>query len=375
LSLLRVERTALRTTLSPSLRHRIDALRTGLVLAIVLLHAMPVAELTAPHDLTSLLGTLLQNGPARAAVPLFSAISGYLLFSSGLDVTPRLLLRKKARSLLVPLVVWNLPLALLVLIAQARGDLAEQRLDLLGGGARVWCDGVLAFGSSPINYPLHFVRDLFVLALSATVAGPWLRRAPLATLLAVHVAFGVFNMDGWLLLRTDMPTLFFAGGALAVVGADLTRLDAQWRQLLLVFAFAVVAHVLHASPATLEWVRLIGVVSVWAASGRLASTRVGTLMASQAGCSFWIFASHAPLLEAFYRLWGARAESVPDHLFWLFGPLAAVATGLLSFRACSWLTPRWTAVACGATLRNASHTARRTLGELVAAPVPSARQD
>jgi len=351
---------------------RIEALRVALIGAIVVLHADPAVELAPTHDLTSFVGNLLQHGPARSAVAVLSAISGYLLCKSRLDQTPGKLLRKKAATLIVPLVLWNLPLALVTAFAQARGKLLDQRLQLTTPDPLEWLNALLSLNANPVDYPLHFVRDLFVLALLAGLLSSWLRRWPLAVVIGVHVVFGMFNLDGNLLLRDDMPVMFFAGGALACVQADLTKLDGQWRALLVVFSVASLAHVLTGDSTMVPFLRMVSVLGVWPAFGALSETRFGVWLAAQSPYSFWVFASHAPVMKALRQCWNPAALGVPDALFWLWGPPVSIAIGVLTFRVAARVAPGFTGLLVGGRIGSSRRSPAATK-KVELEPAPLAR--
>lgn len=359
---------------APGIPQRIQVMRTVLIAAIVVLHAPPVVSLGGilwePSDL---LGTYLQNGLLRAAVPLLTAISGYLLFRSGLDRRPGELLARKSRTLLLPFLLWNLPLAAAVAWAQAHGALGGQRLYLGSGDPAAWADAVLALTGHPVNYPLHFLRDLFVLSLLAVAIGPVLRRWPLATLLAVLAAFVTFDLDGLLVLRTDMPLMFFAGAVAAVRGADLRVLDAQAVPLFAVFTLVAAVHVAVGETDHSLVLRVIGVLSLWPLSAGIAASALGPWLARQSRHAFFVFAAHAPLLEVLYLAWGrltARLPGMlPDQIFWVAGPLAAILIAVATHTALAALLPGLAALLTGGRTRDGDAPARRQ-PEL--APVPAA---
>jgi succinoglycan biosynthesis protein ExoH len=328
---------------------RIDALRIALIGAILVLHAKPLVEQGGSLTLSKLLGGLIQEGPLRAAVPLLSAVSGYLLFRSRLDQKPAALLRKKTQTLLLPLVMWNAPLALVTWWAQAHGKLLEQRLVLGGPGATVgaWLDALLGVTSNPIDFPLHFIRDLYVLCVLALAVGPLLRRSPIATFFGVHVVFVLFDWDGDLVRRIEMASMFFGGAALAVTRANLRVFDAAWRPLLVVFALTSLAVVIDGDRTKLGFLRILGVISLWPTFGALMETRAGQWLADRSYYSFWLYASHGPLLELLHKVWRPAALGVADEWFWLLGPIGAIAISIAAFHVCAAIAPKFTALATG----------------------------
>lgn len=99
-------------------------MRFGMIFGIVVLHTplyVPIDEV-GPHTF-DLIRAFFQNAVFRCTVPVLTVISGYLLFGSGLHSQPRLLVSKKFRALVVPFLMFNLPLVAVVFLLQSYGTL------------------------------------------------------------------------------------------------------------------------------------------------------------------------------------------------------------------------------------------------------------
>lgn len=104
---------------------------------------------------------------AYAAVPIFFIISGFLLFYNVQHYNKNIYLskiRKRVKSLLVPYVLWNLIYLMILYICGQKSFLFLEVPDLFNGKLSVL--QVLQFVFiKPLDGPLWFVRNLFVMAL------------------------------------------------------------------------------------------------------------------------------------------------------------------------------------------------------------------
>jgi succinoglycan biosynthesis protein ExoH len=314
--------------LNPNISARISVLRFVMIAGIVVLHVPPYVPLTETADgVFPFIKAFFSGALFRATVPVLTCISGFLLFRAGLDEHVQKLVAKKMRNLLLPLVVWNVPLVMMLYVAQANGY-------LLGLSAQVYPFEPLAildksFGliTGPVNYPLGFLRDLFVLTLLSPVIGLLLRNIPWVGLVAILTGF-LLNLDGPLLLRDTMPVNFYIGGMAAVLAWDLTRLDRYapaFSSLLL--AVCVVMVVFEIEDRRLF--SLLSPVVIWPISALFVGTWLGERCQRLAPASFFIFLAHAPVL---LTVWFAyqRFALVPYELFWFGAPVITMAICLVS---------------------------------------------
>ncbi|MEZ5935874.1 MAG: acyltransferase family protein [Alphaproteobacteria bacterium] len=335
--------------LDHDISQRIAIARYLMIFGIVVLHVPPAVPLSAiGSDPFALLKGFFAHGLFRTTVPVLTCISGFLLFRAGLDRRFADLLQKKVRTLLIPMIVWNAPLALALYYIQAQGLMDHQFSQSLHPfSPRTMADAVLALTGESINYPLGFLRDLFVLALLAPLLGLFIRRAPWIGLVLVIAVFWL-NLDAALISRNMMPVTFYVGGLAAVRGWDLRRLDA--------FALPLAAATVLASAAIVVFeirdIRLFQALApflIWPVGSLLAGTAAGRTLETLARHSFAIFVTHAPVLLVLWMLYQKTpAQAVPYELFWLAAPfvVAAVCHGLHA--AARWLAPGPTRFALGA---------------------------
>lgn len=165
---------------------------------------------------------------ARIAVPVFFFISGFLFFYNTCCFTRDIYihkLRKRASSLLIPYVFWNIFMIIILCLVHTylpeltsgkRAPITEYSIsDFL------WCfwntDMVnlpLSADSAPypINYPLWFIRDLIVVILFSPLIYTLLRKTHLYGV----VCLGVLWMFNWWFDVAGLSitaVFFFAAGA------------------------------------------------------------------------------------------------------------------------------------------------------------------
>lgn len=249
-----------------------------------------------------------------SAVPLLSAISGWLFFGFRGDAGRALARRigKRMRSLLLPLVLWNLlTLALAVLVQQlapTSGFALQFGFQAAAAGPMDWVNAVLGLTALPIAFQFWFVRDLFVTVLCAPLLLVLLRHAPLMGALALGVVWASGGTLG-IFLRTDV-LFFFYLGALAREREVDVRLGAGVT-LLLVLAYtgAVALRALAplwvdlADPAQEAWLevatrlmRPLGVLACWGLCLQLAGSSAGLPLARLGGFAFFLHAAHYPVI-------------------------------------------------------------------------------
>ena len=295
-----------------------------MVVPIVAFHAQPQQDLATLDGLLAHARYAAFDVGARAGVPVLTALSGYLLFASGADRAPWSLYRRKTRTLLVPLLMWNLPLVVALIVLQAMGVGGDKFGAPLWPPDTVrWIDASFGLTRLTINYPLGFLRDLFVLSLLAPLLGIGLRRAAVPT---VAACFAVFLMwDGPVIFREQMLPAFAMGGAAAYRRGVLRRLDRRGGIAALTFATGCAAFAwLGIGSAWVQLFALGAVPLLWAAAAVVpAAVIAGAARLSPA--SFFVFVSHAPIIAISWVVW--RALSLPPMGHWIAGPVLTI--GLL----------------------------------------------
>lgn len=255
-----------------------------------------------------------------SAVPLLSMVSGWLFFSFRPDEAASALfdrVRRRIGTLYLPLVAWNLLYLALALFAWASwpGSALLSQLDFQPSraGWRQCFDAVFALTGHPLAFQFWFVRDLLVTVLISPLLWFALRHAPYAGI-AVLGATWLAGHDLFIFFRTDVVFFFYLGGLLRVnklpleIGRDAT--------VVLMLAYVALVGLRTLAPFAVdlqagrpEWLEIatramrpVGVLACWGLCLHLAATRLGGVVAQYGGLSFFVFATHFPLIAGVKRM-------------------------------------------------------------------------
>ncbi len=325
-------------TLDRGLRDRIALLRFVMIFGVIMLHTPQYVPMAAVGDgWFDATKAFFQLAVFRATVPVLTVISGFLLFGASLDRAPARLFNKKARTILLPFLCFNLPLLPLALGAQLFAG-TEMSVQLWPFEPMAWLNAAFGLTASPINYPLNFLRDLMVLILLAPLFGWLLRNYAWPGLVLVSVVF-FKNYDGALVLRDLMAVLFYVGGMAAVRGWNLRLLDRHALLCFLLFLLACAA-IVHFRIANTTYLRLVAPFLIWPATAWLATSRLGPWLASMSRYSFFMFLSHAPVLLLTWILYARYGSALPYPLYWIMAPVLVTVLLVAVYRVAETLMPR-----------------------------------
>lgn len=305
-----------------TLRDTIEVARVMLVVGLVFLHyfnfpndTRPAFQGMDPHQ--NQIATFI-NGFLTffffSAVPLLSAVSGWLFFGGGAEFGRAIgrRIRGRVRSLLLPLLLWNLLTLGLALLAQQFLPTSgfAQQFSVHGATAGVWeyANALLGLTSLPIAFQFWFVRDLFVTVLCSPLLWLMLRHMPFAGAALLAAAWaGGFTLG--IFIRTDVVLFFYLGALLRRHGADpyvgarpTAMLLAAYAALVALRSLAPLAVDLG-DPLQAAWVdvatrlmRPLGVVACWGLCVQLAASRFAGPLASFGGFAFFLHAAHYPVI-------------------------------------------------------------------------------
>ena len=293
------------------------------ILGIVYVHAWTgrTAEELAAAAFSgqAIFRTLLGEVFGRSAVPLLGMISGWLVVSTATRQPYRPFLLGKARTILLPMVLWNAIALVLVGAAATFGTLKAPTPSSIGWTLNELVPLVQA---DDINVQMPFLRDLFVCMMVAPVlvrvSNRWL-----ALVATVAVVWSVSGVHVPLLLRPQILVFFTAG--IAVRRFGLAERVAGWPVVLCALPFMVLI-------APRLWTALLGNAFFDAHPRSMAFFDIVFRLAS--AVVFWRVAW--ALAGSGVAAWLRRAErygflAFCDHLvlLWLFGPVIGLATGAL----------------------------------------------
>ncbi|RVT43971.1 acyltransferase [Sphingobium algorifonticola] len=327
-----------------------------------------------------LLRWTVMEGLGKSAVPLLGMISGYLLAGSRRALHWRSHVSAKARTILLPMLLWN-AIAIGCVSGAAMAGLIQAPVP---HSARWMIEEMLALTRAPdINVQMPFLRDLFVCMLIA----PWLVRwrPPALALLAAAIAgVAVIGLPQPLLLR-PIILLFFVTGmiagktVLAERAAALPLIVALLPFLLLMpvkVALSLppapfsVSHP-HAMALLDLAMRIAAALAFWRMAHGIAQTRLRIPLLRIEPYAFFLFCAHLVLIwlgGPAIGQWTGPLGTPLYPTFLLMQPLLALAASILLAKAISHISPRAARILSGGRL------ARSDDGLAPARKMPSAKR-
>lgn len=202
----------------------INELRFPLAIMVVMQHSMPTSH-AIENSISEYVRLMLLN-VCQCAVPLFFLISGYLFFINIPSFSWKTFCNKiqsRFKSILVPYIIWN---ALYILFHAIQsfafpipmtvsGKVPIQEFEFTDYLSCFWRNSVMGLGNDyfPINIPLWYLRDLFVLILVTPVI--WFLVKHLKEWFVISIAV-IYLFSDWRGLCTGLSIsglLFFSSGA------------------------------------------------------------------------------------------------------------------------------------------------------------------
>lgn len=310
----------------------------------------------------------------RSAVPLLSIVSGWLVARSLAQRGPRIFLGGKARTVLLPMLLWN---AIALLLVVGAGGLGLIRAPL-PGDMRWLADNLLNLTrAGDIDVQTSFLRDLFVCMLVA----PWLVRLRSRWLLPIAGGAALWTIAGWQLLVLLRPgiLLFFVTGILARRHGLAERMGALafWRAAL---PFALIVPVkiwlsVHGEGIAGYHVELVATVDllaraaaallVWRSAMALGRRGIGAWLLGLERYAFFLFCSHLLFMWLLAPAVGAVTGPMGSTgwpLFFLVQPALALGFAILVARLIEVVSPAAADLLSGGRLgRQAASPAARPL--------------
>jgi len=331
----------------PELSERVRIARFLCIFLMMFVHVQPgIAENVYDRDagFFDVVYFIFSRLLGLSSVSLLSIVSGYFVVASLHKSGFWKLAVSKLRTLVVPLVAWNL---LMLALLAVYGLLTGKWHDMPSFTPMGLANALLALTQWPLDVPLWFLRDLFVCCLFAPLLQAGLKRSPLATILAVTL-FMAFGED-WLILQRPQLLLFFALGMWLRIAAPDLRTMERWAWILTIGLAVMVTIFLtirierillsemdamvRLSLDTLLRITMAG--GFWAAIGLVKHSRLAGLCARLEPYAFFLFCSHAILFNflgiVFRRFFGNYgSELFPVTFFTL--PVIAVFCSIIGLQ-------------------------------------------
>lgn len=303
-------------------RDQINACRFLLIVGLVFLHfgTYPGSEASPFRGMQSgdyALATFVNSFFLfffLSAVPLLSAISGYLFFREA-DYSRGFFVKRwksRAQSILLPMISWNL-LALLLFTAIAWLNPASSLLGIVKYDVRSMdlgdlVNALLGVRRHPIIFQFWFLRDLLLTILLTPVLALLLRRIPWLGFAGLFLVW-ITGSDLGIFFRTDVLFFFYAGALLQVRGKTPTVL-APKLALWALAAYLILVACRTAAPLVVpessgvgallygpvaKLLRVLGVVVAWNVVPLILRGRIGPALLFVAPSAFFLHAIHWPL--------------------------------------------------------------------------------
>jgi len=283
-------------------------LRLPLIILVTFAHSYGAVSshyspLTADFDGFELLKLLVSQTLSKVAVPVFYITSGYLFFANVSQWSVRIYKQKllrRAKTLLIPYIVWNL------LMAVKLGTIDWTTLWAYWTAAGVQTDwlGDLQFMSAPANMPLWFLRDLMVVSLMSPLVyivlrywGRWL--------LAVLVVWYLSGVCAFVTGLSAYAVTFFTLGAFCGINKlELTAVARNFE------TASYLLTILLAAAMMLTWgtavfsslmlaFRLAGAVAVINLCSRILEMTPRRIPETASRSSYFIFLAHYVFFMSF----------------------------------------------------------------------------
>ncbi len=319
---------------------RIKIARGLCIFFMTFVHVPPGLEENVGRDIGifDLVYFALSGMAGLSSVSLLSVVSGYFIVSSLAKAGTQRLFVSKLKTLVVPLVAWNLlTLVLLVLYGLLRGKW-QGMPDFTALGI---ANALFALTEWPLDVPLWFLRDLFVCCLFSPLLYLALKRLPITTI-ALLVVYALFGEDLYLLQRPQLMLFFVLGMWLRISKTAESTIDRTGRWLIPGLIIMVVVYLtlkvedvsfaemddrLRLTLDTLLRITMAG--GFWVLTDLIRRSRFAGGFLWFEPYAFFLFCSHAVLFHfaaiPFRRLFGNYGSDLFAITFFVLPCLALVA--------------------------------------------------
>ncbi len=304
-------------TLAKSTSLRIRVARPMCIFFMVWVHMNPgVAEFDPIANgihLADWYRFFFADGVGRTSIGLLAIASGFLAISTGRVFPFSNFAMKRVKSLVIPMVAWS---AILLLAYIAGEQVKPGYLEHQVGEAFSWAhipNWLFGITDHPANFPLGFLRDLFLCALLTPVLVMAMRKAALPVLAVLFVMMVTHVQSPF--LGNNIPLFYSIGIWLALNGKSLENIIDRhagkvivaflvYAALLTSFRFEVELDPNHALEPVffgfMEVQRLFGAAAFWAIAGMVSRTSWVTLVTRFEPYAFFVFCSHIIISTLFW---------------------------------------------------------------------------
>lgn len=321
--------------MSKYLSRKIKFISVFLMVGVVFIHSynfkdsflLPTTRISEGFNAAAMFEYFLSNELLRFAVPMFFAISGFLFFFTYENTAQCYLskLKSRARSLLVPYVIWAILSGLLVTVLAQIPFTAD--LPIIQDNSFDWLHFYM-YLISPAAFQLWFLQQLMLFVVLSPVIYIIIKKTrgiimiPLAILWLINLNF---------IINFEALFAFSVGASLAIFGRSREFTRSENRILTMIFtiiwvllsllntyiaAFADNSFIFDIVMLVLYKLNeAVGVIAMWYLFDHIAkriTDKKGFIIA--ATHLFIVYALHEPLLHIFFQMALKQSDSVMGHL-------------------------------------------------------------
>lgn len=307
----------------------------------------------------------------RSAIPLLGLISGWLVAGSARVRNWGPHVAHKARTVLLPMLLWN---AIAILLVSGAALFAGLQAPSPNSAEWMAQELLILTRNPDINVQMPFLRDLFL----CMVAAPLMVRAPNRVLAGLALLAGGASMLGYgppVLMRASILMFFAIGMIVRRTGADAKAANLPWAVAVLPFLLLLplkvhvslpgngfaVAHAQMLIAIDLS-VRLAATLAMWRIACGLAVSRASTVLKRIEPYMFLMFCSHlifmwlvAPMIG---RLTGPLGSPAYPALL-LLQPALALASAVILAKGLMLVVPELAGILSGGRLKGGRQHAER----------------
>lgn len=253
------------------------------------------------------------DGVGRTSIGLLAIASGFLAISTGRVFPFSAFAKKRVRSLLIPMVAWS---AILLMAYLAGEQVKEGYLEQQVGEPWSWAhvpDWLFGITDHPANFPLGFLRDLFLCALLTPVFVLAMRKLAVPVLAVLFVLMVTHAPTPF--LGNNIPMFYALGVWLALNGQSMEGwIDRHAGKVIAAFLiyaafitgfrfYTVMQDNALFQPVFLGFLevqRLFGAAAFWAIAGLISRQSWRSLITRFEPYAFFVFCSHIIFSTVFW---------------------------------------------------------------------------
>lgn len=287
----------------------IDKIKLLLAFLVVMLHCAGATSLDGGclnyqngfYDISRI---LFSNNLCRIAVPIFFMISGYLFFSEfdkwNFEIYKNKI-KKRTKTVLVPYLLWNAITFLIYYLYELLYDFRNgisfmSIVDFFinHGGIRLFVDANQGY---PIDYPLWFLRDLYLLFIISPCV-LWINRNWVKyVLFLLFLILPCYGIKQEYLMGI---TFFYLGASLRLNEKPLCH-SVDNRYLAIVLILIIISTFLFSNSPFYYLTNGLYIVIGYPFILNIVKCLKDKLPTQTAGCAFFIYATHSILLLPYIR--------------------------------------------------------------------------